>query len=195
MAKVTGKIKKKLRVSTEPLEALHQNYEDGKVAIYDGPRKIWEGRALPGDAFVITFEDGKYTVNKLRSPHRKNNFLMWVFGFSRNRQFDTEVAFARFLSHYHGEHLSEEGYQEYQYGGEGYCFVFSSTSANPNPRHVAAWVSPTVNRQMAKEILSVKGLNIIGMGEFGDDSLSKELSNRFGFCEEDFNEIHQNLFE
>ncbi|MBR3220468.1 hypothetical protein IKF76_01210 [Candidatus Saccharibacteria bacterium] len=195
MAKISKEVKKRIFVSTEPLEALYQEFdpETGAIKIYDGSRKIWEGIAEVGDFFIVTHKANAYQVCKRRLPRLKHSFIMWLFGFPKNLQFDSVDGFNEQLTHHRAEHMADPGYQEHQYAGVGYGFAFYSTEADPTPQRVAAWVTPGINRKLAKEILSIQGLNIAGMIDAEMNSLGREIQNRFSFRNSDCAEINEAL--
>ena len=187
--------KRHVTADSEPLAALYQDFSPitGLLTIYDGKKKIWSGRAKAGDTFTVTYEDGEYSVTRQKTPRKKHMFLMWIFGFPLKLSSESPEDFESLVEENRAKHEREEGYSEFTYAGHGYTFAFYTTANELKPQRIAAYVYPEVDRKKAKEILSIKGLNIAAMEDFYGDTLGQALVNKFGFRPDDFTEVNKRL--
>ena len=165
--------------------------ETGKMTIRDGGNQIWSGRAKEGDAFVISHEGDKWQVAKRQYPHQKNHLLMWLMGYPAGKRFNEKLKAIQAIDQCRDAHRLERGYREYEYAGVGWMFMFYTTDTDLEPQRIAAWVTPEVDRRMAKEILGNKDLTLVSAEM--DDSIGPILSERFGFRSSDMMEIRRHL--
>lgn len=187
------KMQKSVKVTGDRLEQISQRYDTrtGILTIYDGGKKIWSGRANIGDCYSVVYDGKEYRVSRQQFPHRKNHLLMWMFGFSKGNRFNTDEEFTKFLERHREKHKTP-GYKEYIYSGPGYAFAIYEEEDN-TPHRIAAWVTPNIDRKLAKKILSIKELNIAAMEDFYDGADRNLLTQYFGFRASDFEEVNRNL--
>ena len=166
--------------------------QKGQLTLFWKGEKVAERTGVKiGDAFVVSCNGAKPTIDSLKVPHRNDDLLMWLLSFGKEARAHSAEEYTLLLNNRRDEH-GWWNYGEREVCGDGYAFILCNRSDCGGVHHLAAFIDCWVDKELVKEVIlawsKVRGIY------WPKNFVYRLLQNRFGFAAAELAEVADCFF-
>ncbi len=159
----------------------------GQLTIFWKGEKVADrANVKPGDAFIVSCNGSKPSIDKLKVPHRNDDLLMWLLSFGKEARAHSAEEYTILLNNRRDEY-GWWNYSEQKISGEGYEFTLCNRSDCDGVHHLASYIDRPVDKGMVKEVLTA--WHAVRWLYWPKDFVCRLLQDRFGFTEAELAEL------